>query len=194
MVGDGASSVAVPGKVFDPKNYETKLYHALPFRFVPTASDLTGTAREQYRLRKIINVDDREYVGYFAKKFEPGSLYLQYNEVDYLPNENHTVPVDENDSRHELLGGVVFCYIQFTLPIEPVEIKEYFQVINGSLELSSISEAGIVYGADLDNALTVSENKKELAAAELFSKVTSKPFYLDNEGSARDIVYKIYAK
>jgi hypothetical protein len=192
MVGDGASSIAVPGKVFSPKNYETKLYHALPFRFVPSSTDLASSVKDKYRLRKIINVNEREYVGYFAKKFEPGTLYLQYNDAEYLPSEGHTVPVDENDQTHELSGGVVFCFIQFTLPIDPIELKEYFQVTNGSLELASMSEAGIVYAADLDNSLD--GDRKELAAAELFSKVTSKPFYLDSEGSARDIVYKVYAK
>jgi hypothetical protein len=192
MAGDGASSIAVPGKVYKPKNYETKLYHALPFRFVPTSSDLIGSEREKYRLRKIINVNENEYVGYFAKIYEPGELYLQYNDAEYLPNEVHTVPVNENDSTHDLLGGSVLCYIQFVLAIEPYELKEWFQVNNGSLELASMSEAGLIYGADLENSLD--GGRLELAAAELFSKVTSKPFYLDSEGSARDIVYKIYSK
>jgi hypothetical protein len=192
MIGDGASSIAVPGKVYKAKNYETKLYHVIPFRFVPSSSDLSAGEREKYRLRKIVNVEEREYVAYFAKIYEPGEIYLQYNDAEYLPNEAHTAPVDENDSRHDLLGGSILCFIQFTLAVEPNEAKEWFQVTNGSLELASISEVGLVYGADLPNA---SDNdRNELAAAELFSKVTSKPFYLDSEGSARDIVYKIYAK
>jgi hypothetical protein len=71
-------------------------------------------------------------------------------------------------------------------------MKEYFRAINGSIEMASMSEAGIVLAADLPNALDA--GKKELADAELFSKVTSKPAYLDSEGAARTIVYKIYAK
>jgi hypothetical protein len=137
-------------------------------------------------------VNGNDYIGYFAKKYEPGSLYLEYNEATYLPREEHTVPVDENDSTHEISNGSIFCYIQFTLSIEPNELKEYFQIVNGSLDLASMSEAGLVCGADLKNSLDADRN--ELAAAELFSKVTSKPSYLDSEGSARDIVYKVYAK
>jgi hypothetical protein len=192
MAGDGATSKAVPDKVYKPKNYETKLYHAIPFRFVPSSLDLSTSERDRYRLRKVININDTEYIGYFAKRYEPGTLYLEYNDAEYLPTENHTVPVDENDSTHDLLGGSVLCYIQFTLSIEPNELKEYFQAVNGSLEFASMNEAGLVYGADLPNA--ADSDRHELAAAELFSKVTSKPYYFENEGTARDIVYKIYAK
>jgi hypothetical protein len=192
MAGDGASSIAVPGKVYSPKNYETKLYHALPFRFVPFSSDINSNEKQIYRMRKIETVAGNDYIGYYAKKYDPGILYLEYNDSDYLPVESDTVPVDENDSTHKLSGGSVLCYIQFTLAVEPNELKEYFQVTNGSIELASMSEVGIVLGADLPNNLN--DNDKELAGAELFSKVTSKPYYLDSEGTARTIVYKIYSK
>jgi hypothetical protein len=192
MAGDGASSVAVPGKVYSAKNYETKLYNAIPFRIVPASTDISENEKQIYRLRKIETIQGIDYIAYYAKHFEPGVLYLEYNEAEYLPIESHTVPVDENDSDHLLRGGSVLCYIQFTLSIEPNELKEYFNLINGSIDLASMSEAGIVLGADLPNALD--KGNKELAGAELFSKVTSKPFYLDSEGTARTIVYKIYAK
>jgi hypothetical protein len=192
MAGDGASSIAVPGKVFKAKNYETKLYRALPFRLVPFSTDLSSSEKENYRLRKIIEINGNDYIAYYAKRFEPGVLYLQYNDIDYLPQEGHTVPVDENDSTHPLLGGSVLCFIQFTLAIEANELKEFFQVTSGSIDNASMSEAGIIYAADLPDANN--GDRKELAAAELFSKVTSKPYYLDTEGTSRDIVYKIYAK
>jgi hypothetical protein len=190
MAGDGASSIAVPGKVYNPKNYETKLYHALPFRLVPISSDINSVEKQIYRMRKIEVIRGNEYIGYYAKKYDPGTLYLEYNDSDYVPIESDTVPVDENDSSHALLGGSVLCYIQFTLAIEPNELKEYFQVNNGSIEMASMSEVGIVLSADLPNY----DLTNELAAAELFSKVTSKPYYLDSEGTARTIVYKIYSK
>jgi hypothetical protein len=192
MAGDGASSIAVPGKVYSPKNYETKLYHAIPFRFVPMATDISSNEKQLYRMRKIEVVDGNDYVAYYAKKYDPGTLYLEYNDSEYLPVESDTVPVDENDSSHALLGGSVICYIQFTFEIKANELKEYFQVVNGSIDMASMSEAGIVLAADLPNNLN--ENAKELAAAELFSKVVSKPYYLDSEGTARTIVYKIYSK
>jgi hypothetical protein len=55
-----------------------------------------------------------------------------------------------------------------------------------------MSEAGIILASDLPNSLNA--GSMELADAELFSKVTSKPAYLDSEGTARTIVYKIFAK
>jgi hypothetical protein len=192
MAGDGASSVAVPGKVYDAKNYETKLYHSVPFRMVPVSNDLPSVEKQVYRLRKIENISGVDYVSYYAKKFDPGTLYLEYNNAEYLPIESDTVQVDENDAKHPLLGGLVLCYIQFTLAIEANELKEYFKVVNGSIEMASMSEAGIVLASDLPN--TLDSGNKELAAAELFSKVTSKPFYLESEGTSRTIVYKIYAK
>jgi hypothetical protein len=191
MAGDGASSIAVPGKVYNPKNYETKLYHALPFRLVPVSSDINSIEKQIYRMRKLEIIRENEYFGYYAKKYDPGVLYLEYNDSDYLPTEYDTVPVDENDSSHALLGGSVLCYIQFTLAIEPNELKEYFQVLNGSIDMASMSEVGIILGADLPKSDDLS---KELAGAELFSKVTSKPYYLDSEGTARTIVYKVYSK
>jgi hypothetical protein len=192
MAGDGASSIAVPGKVFKAKNYETNLYRPLPFRLVPFSSDLSTSERQEYRLRKVVEINGNDYVGYWAKKFEPGSLYLQYNDANYVPQESDTVPVDENNSSHPLMGGSVLCFVQFTLIVEENELKEYFQVTNGSIELASMSEVGIVYGADLPNSLD--GDKNELAAAELFSKATSKPYYLDSEGTAREIVYKVYVE
>jgi hypothetical protein len=192
MAGDGASSVAVPGKVYSPKNYETKLYHALPFRLVPVSTDLPSTEKQVYRMRKIENINGIDYVGYYAKKFDPGTLYLEYNDADYIPVESDTAQVDENDASHPLLGGSVLCYIQFTLAIEANELKEYFKIVNGSIEMASMSEAGIILSSDLPNA--IDNSNLELAAAELFSKVTSKPYYLESEGTARTIVYKIYAK
>jgi hypothetical protein len=193
MAGDGASSVAVPGKVYSPKNYETKLYHALPFRLVPIASDINANEKQLYRMRKIEVINGNEYIAYYAKKYDPGVLYLEYNDTDYLPTESDTVPVDENDAGHPLLGGSILCYIQFTLAIEANELKEYFQVVNGSIDMASMSEAGIVLSADLPNSLN-DNDEKELAGAELFSKVSSKPYYLDSEGTARTIIYKIYSK
>jgi hypothetical protein len=192
MAGDGANSIAVPGKVFKAKNYETNLYRPLPFRFVPFSTDLSTMEREPYRLRKIVEINGNDYVGYYAKKFEPGTLYLEYNDAEYLPQESHTAPVDENDSAHPLRGGSVLCYIQFTLSIEPKELKEFFQVTTGSIDSASVNEVGVVYAADLPNSLNV--DRDELAAAELFSKATSKSYPLESEGSARDVVYKIYAK
>jgi hypothetical protein len=191
MVGDGAESKAVPGKIFEPKNYEVKLYHHIPFRYVPVTNDLTPQDRISYRLRKVETFNGQDYVGYYAKKFDPGMLYLIYNETPYIPIETDTTPVNENDASHRLSGGSVLCYVQFLLTIEPHECKEFFQITKGSLDNASISEAGTIYASDLPNSNENGNN--ELAAAELFSKFSTKPHPFE-EGSSLEVEYRIYSK
>lgn len=192
MAGDGAASTAVPGKVTSPKNYESKLYNSIPFRLVPLSNDLTTSEQEPYRLRKVVSYSGVDYVAYYAKKFDPGIVYLEYNDASYTPLESDTVPVDENDASHRLAGGSVLAFIQFTLTIDKTELKEYFRVVNGSLVGASMSEIGLVLGADLTN--TQANNRKELAAAEMFAKVTSSSVAMDQEGNQRVVEYRIYAR
>jgi hypothetical protein len=193
MIGNGATSLSVPGKVYSPKNYETKLFKEIPFRFVPVSTDLNSAEKAMYRFRKIVEISGNDYIGYFAKKFDPGNLYLEYNDARYTPQESDTAPVDENDSSHRLRGGAVLVYIHFQLSIEEKEVKEFFKVTQGTLELASVNELGLVYSADLPNNIDPTE-RYELAGAELFSKVTSKDYPLNSEGSSRIVEYKIYAR
>ena len=192
MAGNGAASKEIPGKYFTPKNYETKLYNAIPFRMVPLSSDLSSAEQEQYRLRKVLTVNGIDYAAYYAKAFEVGSLILEYNSAEYTPVSSDTTPVDENDSTHRLSGGSVLAYVEFYLNIEANELKEYFNIVNGSLDNASMSEVGLVYAADLPNALD--GNRNELAAAELLAQVTSNTVDLSSEGNSRIIQYRIYAR
>lgn len=192
MVGNGASSTSVPGKYYSPKNYETKLYNPIPFRMVPVASDLSTTEQANYAFRKVEEVNGVQYASYFAKKFNPGSVILEYNASTYKPTESHTTPVDENDATHPLRGGSVLAYISFTIDIAEEELKEYFRIHDGNITNCAMSEIGLVYGAALPN--TDDSNRNELAAAELLSKLTSPSTSLSEEGSSRQIQYKIYAR
>ena len=192
MVGDGASSTSVPGKYYSPKNYETKLYNPIPFRMVPLASDLSTSEQAKYAFRKIEEVNGTQYVSYFAKKFNPGNVILEYNASTYKPVESHTTPVDENDATHPLRGGSVLAYISFTIDIAEEELKEYFRIHDGNITNCAMSEIGLVYGAALPNAND--SNRNELAAAELLSKLTSASVALSEDGSSRQIQYKIYAR
>lgn len=192
MAGKGASSVAVPGKVFIPHNYESKLYEPIPFRLVPVANDLSQTEREPYRLRKIVTYGGIEYAAYYGKKFDVGAIYLEYNDAVYTPVESDTTPVDENDSSHRLAGGSVLAYVQFTLNVDEVELKEYFKIVNGSLAGAVMNEIGLVLGADLPNE--ADGGRMELAAAELFAKVTSSNVAMDSESNSRIVEYRVYAR
>ena len=191
MVGNGAASTEVPGKYFSPKNYETKLYKPVPFRMVPLSNDLSAAEQEQYRFRKIVNVNGTDYVCYYAKKFTPSSVFLEYNAGAYKPIESHTTPVDENDSTHPLRGGSVLVYTTFSLPIEEEELKEYFRITSNITDCGT-SETGLIYAADLPNAND--NNRSELAAAELFTKMCSNKIDLSSDGSSRIVTYKVYAK
>ena len=191
MVGNGAASTETPGKFYSAKNYETKLYSAIPFRMVPVASDLSAAEQEQYRLRKIVSVNGVDYAAYYAKKFEPSSVILEYNAASYKPIDNHTTPVDEADNTHPLRGGSVLAYITFSISIEESELKEWFRVTS-SIDRCGMSETGLVLAADLPNAND--NNRSELAAAELFTKICSTNTDLSESGSSRVINIKIYAK
>lgn len=192
MVGNGAASKSVVGKYYSPKNYETKLYNPIPFRMVPLASDLSSTEQAKYAFRKVEEVNGVQYASYFAKKFNPGNVILEYNASTYKPTESHTTPVDENDSTHPLRGGSVLAYISFTIDIAEEEMKEYFRIHDGNINNCAMSEIGLVYGAALPN--TNDSNRSELAAAELLSKLTSPSVGLSEDGSSRQIQYKIYAR
>ena len=192
MVGNGAASVDVPGKYYTPRNYETKLYNAIPFRMVPVSSDLTTSEQEQYRLRKIVTVNGVDYAAYYGKVFEVGAVTLEYNSAEYSPLESDTTQVDENDSTHRLSGGSVLAYIEFYINIEQNELKEYFNIMNGTLQGASMSEIGLVYAADLPN--TLDGGRQELAAAELLAKITSESVSMSQEGNSRAIQYRIYAR
>lgn len=192
MIGAGAASTEVPQKFYTPKNYETKLYKPIPFRLVPLNNDLSATEQDNYRLRRIEQINGNDYVAYYGKKFNVGSVILEYNSSTYKPIESHTTPVDENDNSHPLGGGSVLAYVQFTLDITEEEVKEYYRITKGTIAGASMSELGLVLGADLPNA--DDNNRQELAGAELITKITSSLVDLSEEGSSRQVTYRIYAK
>ena len=192
MAGNGAASKEVQGKYYSPKNYETKLYDAIPFRMVPVSNDLSASEQEQYRLRKIVSYGGVDYAAYYAKRFDAGVINLEYNDASYSPLESDTVPVDENDSSHRLAGGSVLAYIQFTLTITEEELKEYFRITNGSLSGAVMNEIGLVLGADLANSLD--NNRKELSNAELFAKIVSSNVAMDSDSVSRIVEYRVYAR
>lgn len=193
MIGNGAENVNSPDVKMNPRNYETKLYSAVPFRCVPINADLSPAEREKYRLRKILtlpNIGGNQYVAYYAKKVDINNIYVTHNDSNYIPIEGHTIPVLDDDTTHPLSNAPVLVYTNFTLTVEPNEFKEYYRIMNNdSLIGAKISEIGLVYAADLNNALE--NNNKELSGAELFAKVTTTPIYCDTEYSSYTVIYEI---
>ena len=84
------------------------------------------------------------------------------------------------------------AYVQFTLNVDEVELKEYFKIVNGSLAGAVMNEIGLVLGADLPNE--ADGGRMELAAAELFAKVTSSNVAMDSESNSRIVEYRVYAR
>jgi hypothetical protein len=191
-IGNGAVNPSTPSKVYDPHNYETDLYNKVPFRCVAVGSDLSTADAAAYRLRKIITINNNNYVAYYGKLFSPGTVYTEFNGASFTPLASYTTPVDTGDNSHPLAGGSVLSYIQFTLTVTATEFKEWYLLTNNdSLTGASISEIGLVMGADLANSND--NNRTELAAAELFAKMTSSSVPLDSEGSSRTVIYRVYS-
>ena len=199
MVGDGAKSPTVPNQVAKARNYETRLYNAIPFRFRKVTEDLSAEEQKKYRLKKQITIQGVDYYGYFAKKItftgSSGSnaklVITDYNGVKFLPEDKYTVPVAKDDTQHPLSGGSVKVYLAFSLEVDQDECKEYFKVVNGNLDGACINETALIKAIDLPNANN--GDQLELAAAEVFAKLTEKSQDLD-ETTSRVVKYKVYAR
>jgi hypothetical protein len=191
MIGTGGENPAQPLKIFSPKNYETKLYNAVPFRCVPLNADLAEADAAQYRFRKPITIAGNQYWAYYLKAFTVEELVLTFNENNYVPIVDDTVPVSANDTSHRLSGGKVLCVSRFNLTVTENEFKEWYRLTNqGNLSGARLSELGLAMGIDAVNE--AASGRLEVADAELTAKLTHSPVFMDEEGSSRVVEYKIY--
>jgi hypothetical protein len=194
MIGNGASNTSVPGRYYTPKNYETRLYNPMPFRCVPKTNDLPSNIQQNYRFKKVETVDSVDYYVYYAKKFNVSQIILEYNGGIYVPIDEDSEPANEGDQAHNLGGGSVLSYVEFTMAIEKEEFKEFYRLHNNnSLEGATIDEFGLVLGHDVHDPITADVTVKELAAAELASKFTVTPSPLSDESARRSVIYRVYS-
>ena len=83
------------------------------------------------------------------------------------------------------------AYITFSISIEENELKEWFR-ITSNISNCAMCETGLILAADLPNSLD--NNRSELAAAELFTKICSTSTSLSEDGSSRIITIRMFAK
>lgn len=76
MGGNNLINVNQGYKLSPHRVTDAALFQHLPFILRPIGEDIRGTSREKYRLRKELEINGKQYVGYYAKKI---------SSIDYRP-------------------------------------------------------------------------------------------------------------
>jgi hypothetical protein len=195
-IGTGGENLNVPYTIYDVKPWETRLYHMVPFRFLPIGTDFTSTEAANYRLRKVVTLNGQSYAAYFAKKFDVGVVRSKMNDIDYIApgvlTSAHSEPYLEGNN-HPMQGFTVSTYVDFTLDVDNLEFKEYWAATHdNTYHLARLSELGLITGYDATTSLDPGPTGKELSCAELFAKLTHEVVFLSSASSRRKVMYKIY--
>lgn len=203
-IGVNGVSPSNPDLPYSVRDYEIGLYGengvyqggVVPIRCVPINTPLQPSERAKYRLRKIININGADYIAYYAKVIEPSDIRLKSasgvveeedideNSENYIIDLGDTTPVVPGDeSNHPRYNSPVFAFVDIDISIENDEFKEWYRIINGgSLVGAKINEFGFITGKDKEitvDGLTYTE----VEGAEIFSKVTTTPKYLNKPSS-----------
>lgn len=199
-IGNGGENPVTPYVIHDVRDWETRLYKMVPYRFVLEGNDLSSAERAQYRLRKMVQVDGLTYIAYFAKVFNVGLVHSMQNTNNYLPGDVSNFPASiadseplygdaENMATHPWNGKTSSIYIEFSFEVNELEFKEYYRAThNDQLTAARLSEFGLITGHDFQ---LNSQPYYELAFAELFAKLTHELIFLSSAESRRVITYKI---
>lgn len=195
-IGNGGENSTQPYVINEVNAWETRLYSMVPFRFVPAGSgDLPDEEKTKYRLRKIVTLDSKEYIAYYAKAFDPGLVKSEKNDIEYktpVLTLGDSEPYEGDGQGHTMQGFTVLTYIQFNLEIDSIEFKEFYRAThNNSLAMARLSELGLITGWDAKNALD--SNLMELSNAGLFAKMTHDVVFMTSEGSRRRVEYKVFS-
>lgn len=191
-IGNGAESKTVKESIIAERSSDTKLYKMVPFRCVPIDTDLTDKERQKYKLRKIIQIKDQQYIAYYAKAISSMTFTTSYNNQNYTPVESDTSTLPDTDPSKPLRAGQVLCMTTLVLKIEPDDFKEYYKATNnGSLTGAKLNEFGLIYAHEAVN--TLENSKLELAGAELFSKITHSNINYESDGAESEFKYAIYS-
>lgn len=186
-----------------PRNHETRLYNMVPFICVPIENEVEKmTGKEsKYALRRIYKTpDNKQYVCYFAKKFDPGSLNLKRSSgAPYTPDTNHSDPINlaasgSGATGDPLNGDSIVSFFEFNLDIEAEDFKNWHKLNNNNkLDGAILTEFGIILGDEKEVTSTDAKTYKEIRYPELFSKIVHSPSYMDMENNAKRIIYTIYS-
>ena len=191
-IGNGAESKTVKESIISERSSDTKLYNMVPFRCVPTRTDLTDEERKKYKLRKKITIKDQEYIAYYAKEISNITFATTYNNQNYTPLESDTSTLPDTSADKPLKSGNVLCVTTLVLKVEPEDFKEYYKAMNnGALTGAKLNEFGLIYAYEAANEKESS--KMELADAELFSKITHSNVNYESDGAESEFKYAIHS-
>lgn len=220
--GDGARNRTVANSAYESHATDTKLFHMIPFRFIPINDALPEEERRNYKFEVVFpkNSDYYGYKGYYFKKInfnmsnDYNGIHMEVDGEDYTPRLSwaDTVPdldADESASYrvNQFKGGrVQHNFIDMGLDINSKEFKEWFEFIDGTKSNASISEIGLVCGLECVNGhgtqpiADLSEDKKESLSlyseiydAEVFAHLSFEPYTVARENARIDFEYRIYS-
>lgn len=209
--GDG---VAIPS-IVQHRATDAALYNQLPFILRETVSDLTPAERAKYAHRKVITVNDVDYIAYYLKRIDTASVIpeLNYRTVTTDPDTNTTTvvtetftpnssnlspvaPVIANDSVTETTGDYITATAKITFSLSETDVQEILNACNiiyGDEAYAMISEIGICSGVDRIYELTyngVTSNYKEANFVQVTSFIStfiSLPHSTDGINSILDV-------
>lgn len=199
-IGTGGIENNSPLLMAKPRNYETRLYNMVPFRFIKEGvePDLTEAERAKYRFRRRRFLNGDWYIAYYLKKFEINNIISEEaNGTPYIIRDIHSNPVT-SQGNHELKDTSIHVFYEFFLYIDPEDFKEYYKAVNGTLNSEAkLTEFGLVMANEKSNitvgtgpeAITISE----LYNAELFSHICHEPSYVSSENSSKRVTYLIFS-
>lgn len=113
---------------------------ALPFRVVPTTSDLNATERAKYILRKVKG----SYIYYYGKRPDSTpTITVAYEDGTVVPTNVGDTTVDK----------FIRVYTTYRFTVNKYDIREYFKFTQGSTLKSLINSAGLIAGYNGGNAV-----------------------------------------
>ena len=165
-IGNGGSTLASGVKGYTYSRHsalDAALFNHIPFVLRDANNDLTGTDKDRYRFKKLINIEGKDYYAYFLKKITtidvPSELYivnklgtdhklsLFSTNVEELLNP---VPIDKSeliDRTDESAFIVSLAKIHFALEAEDLkELENVYKILK--IENTPITEVGICSGTD----------------------------------------------
>jgi len=219
--GDGAMNKTILTQSYESHTTDTKLYHMIPFRFIPVGQDISNELKSLYAMEVVYPSTSPYYgyKGYYYKKIQFESvngINMTVDKQPYTPVWSDTLPDLESESigyTNNFKGQKTqYNYLQMYMNITAEEFKEWFEFKDGTLGNATISEIGLVIGSNCarpaanDTALTLVEDldptitgynnlvmNSEVYDSELFAHLTFDPYSVSRENATIDFQYRVYS-
>jgi hypothetical protein len=170
MVGTGGSG-SVKGDIIAVNYTDKDLTQLVPFRTVPTVSDLSDADKAKYAMKKQVG----NYYQYYTKKFEitPVIKHLFIDGTEIPPNVNETGA-----------SKGIRIFTEMICDINSRDLREYFNVTSGNIDRCRVNTLGIVAGIPTAGG--------EFACVRMIAKINFNDFMLRDLESGLRFTYKMY--